>query len=101
MDVTRVGVHPCETRGVRGAPARSPGRRGFSLTPQPNPGDRAMRPIRGAASLLALACLLAADGPARAAWDNVFQVSCFFRHRRAVANLAPACCPPAAPAVAA
>ncbi len=58
-----------------------------------------MRPFGGAASLFALLCLLAADGPARAAWDNVFQVS-FFRNRR-IARLAPACCPPAAPVVAA
>ncbi len=51
-----------------------------------------MRPFRGAASLLALAVLVAADGPAQAAWNNVFQVSCFHRRRVAVANYAP-CCP--------
>ena len=60
-----------------------------------------MRPFRGAASLCALAILLAADTAAQGAWNNVFQVSCF-RHRRRCCP-APvttaACCP--APVVAA
>src|SRR4051794_34410033 len=51
-----------------------------------------MRPFRGAAPLCALAVLAAADTTARAAWNNVFQVSCFHKRRVAVAQFAP-CCP--------
>ncbi|MBI1917300.1 MAG: carboxypeptidase regulatory-like domain-containing protein [Planctomycetes bacterium] len=62
-----------------------------------------MRPFRGAA-LVALAVLAAAEVPARAAWNNVFQVSCFHRRRVATANFTPCCPTPvvaAAPVIAA
>jgi hypothetical protein len=52
------------------------------------------------AVLPALAALAAVDTPAQAAWNNVFQVSCFHHRRRAVAAYAP-CCPAPAPVVAA
>src|SRR5437763_13431261 len=77
-------------------------RRGLS-PPQPIAGDRAMRPLSGAA-FVALAVLAAAEVPARAAWNNVFQVSCFHRRRVASANYSPCCPTPvvvAAPVVAA
>src|SRR5262245_24731902 len=50
-----------------------------------------MKPFRGAA-LLALAVLAAAEVPARAAWNNVFQVSFFLKRRVPPANYTP-CCP--------
>jgi hypothetical protein len=52
-----------------------------------------MRPFPFSASLCALAVLLAADAPSQAAWNNVFQVSCFHKHRTEARYLAPACCP--------
>ena len=58
-----------------------------------------MRPFRGAASLCALAVLVAADTTAQAAWNNVFQVSCFHRRRCCPPPVTAACCP--APVVAA
>ena len=59
-----------------------------------------MRPFRGAASLCALAVLVAADTTAQAAWNNVFQVSCF-RRRCCRAPVATAACCPAPVVVAA
>lgn len=58
-----------------------------------------MRPFRGAVSLCALAVLVAADTTVQAAWNNVFQVSCFHRRRCCAPPVAAACCP--APVVAA
>ena len=51
-----------------------------------------MRPFPGASLLGALAVLLVADSPGQAAWNNVFQVSCFRSRRSTSAYLAP-CCP--------
>jgi hypothetical protein len=62
-----------------------------------------MNPFRGVRSVCALIVLAAVPGPARAAWDNVFQVCCFgCRNRPAVSNYAapnPCCnpCPPPQP----
>src|SRR5439155_26244 len=96
------GTISCNGLRVRGAFPFVTGRAEASH-PQPIAGDRAMRPFRGAA-LVALAVLAAAEVPARAAWNNVFQVSCFHRRRVATANFAPCCPTPvvvAAPVVAA
>jgi hypothetical protein len=40
----------------------------------------------------ALAIVLATDSPGQAAWNNVFQVSCFHHRRTTAAYLAPSCC---------
>ncbi len=59
-----------------------------------------MRPFSLTACFGALAVLLAADTPGQAAWNNVFQVSCF-RNRRATSQyLATPCCPAPVPVVA-
>ena len=58
-----------------------------------------MRPFPVSAGLCALAVLLAADTAGQAAWNNVFQVSCF-RSRRTEARYQASCCPAPAPVVA-
>jgi hypothetical protein len=52
-----------------------------------------MRPFRGTVVLGALVTLLLAEGTSQAAWNNVFQVSCFRRRRVTVAQYAAPCCP--------
>lgn len=51
-----------------------------------------MKPFSGAVLLGGLAVLLVAESSADAAWNNVFQVSCFRQRRTAAAS--PACCAP-------
>jgi hypothetical protein len=56
-----------------------------------------MRPFPLAGCLGVLAVLLAADSPGQAAWNNVFQVSCFHHRRTTTSGY---CCPAPVPVVA-
>jgi len=58
-----------------------------------------MRPLGSVVWVSTLILIAASALPARAAWDNVFQVTCWWRHKTAPAAVSyyapPACCAPA------
>src|SRR5581483_3681703 len=92
---------PTRHEGLRGSPRPA----GAAVRPEVHQGDTPMTLVRGLRAGGALALLLAVALPAPAAWDNAFQVTCFFKKRTESAYYAasPACtscappCPCAAP----